>query len=266
MGIGKQLTDIDRGLEVVASFPELKDKPVIIGESDPEGCAACAARYYPQNAYRNGTVYSSYTAATFPRKLELAARRQVNLLGAVTWAFEFEDQPWFDGFRDLATNGVEKPVLNVFRMLGQMEGERVAAESSGARTLAEVTDQGVRGAPDVGVAATRGARRVTALVWHYHDDDVAGQEARVTFETTGLGAERVRLRHYRVDGVHSNSYEAWKRMGAPQQPSTAQVRQLERAAALELLESPRWIDARKGTARLEFDLPRQGVSLLELSG
>jgi hypothetical protein len=32
----------------------------------------------------------------------------VNLLGAVTWGFEFEDQPYFDGFRDLATNGIDK--------------------------------------------------------------------------------------------------------------------------------------------------------------
>ena len=50
-------------------------------------------------------MYSSYTAASFPRKYELAKRHGVRLLGIVTWAFEFEDQPWFDGFRDLATNG-----------------------------------------------------------------------------------------------------------------------------------------------------------------
>jgi xylan 1,4-beta-xylosidase len=265
MGIGKQLTDIDRGMEVVASFPEFKNKPIIIGESDPEGCAACSARYYPQNGYRNGTVYSSYTAASFPRKLDLAAQRGVNLEGAVTWAFEFEDQPWFDGFRDLATNGVEKPVLNVFRMLGLMAGERIAAESSGARPLAEVTASGVRGAADVGVAATRGPRRVTALVWHYHDDDVTGEDARVTVEAAGLGAERVRLRHYRVDAGHSNSYEAWKNLGSPQQPTAEQVRQLEKAAALALAESPRWLSAGKGSARVEFVLPRQGVSLLEFS-
>jgi xylan 1,4-beta-xylosidase len=55
-------------------------------------------------------MYSSYTAASFARKYDLAQSRGVNLAGAVTWAFEFEDQPWFRGFRDLATNGVDKPV------------------------------------------------------------------------------------------------------------------------------------------------------------
>jgi xylan 1,4-beta-xylosidase len=59
MGIANQLAVIRRGFEVIASYPELRDRPVILGESDPEGCAACSARVYPHNAYRNGTVYSS---------------------------------------------------------------------------------------------------------------------------------------------------------------------------------------------------------------
>lgn len=51
---------------------------------------------------------------------------EVNFLEAVTWAFEFENQPWFAGFRPLATNGVDKPVLNVSRMYGMMQGNRIA--------------------------------------------------------------------------------------------------------------------------------------------
>lgn len=70
-GFPTQLADIDRDFAVVAKFPQLKDKPIVIGESDPEGCAACQG---PQNGYRNGTVYSSYTAASFARKYELAEK------------------------------------------------------------------------------------------------------------------------------------------------------------------------------------------------
>ena len=148
MGSQYQLSDLDHGFATVASFPTLKHLPIIIGESDPEGCAACSSSSnYPQNAYRNGTVYSSYTAATFARKFDLAARHGVNLQGAVTWAFEFENQPYFDGFRDLATNGIDKPVLNVFRMFGRMGGDRVAARSSGAQELDSMVEKGVKGAP-----------------------------------------------------------------------------------------------------------------------
>ena len=75
-------------------------------------------------------MYSSYTAASFARKHDLAEKHGVNLEGALTWAFEFEDQPYFAGFRALATNGIALPVLNVFRMFGQMGGQRLAVEST----------------------------------------------------------------------------------------------------------------------------------------
>ncbi len=266
MGIQYQLRDIEEGFKVVASFPELKGKPVIIGESDPEGCAACPQRFHPQNAYRNGTVYSSYTAASFARKYLLAAKYGVNLEGAVTWAFEFENQPWFDGFRDLATNGVEKPVLNVFRMFGQMQGENVAVVSSGDAGLEEMAKAGVRGAPDVSAMAVKGERSLRVLVWHYHDDDVAGPAAEVEVEIRGVsgGNGRVRLRQARIDGEHSNAYAMWKAMGSPQPPSAAQVKELRKRAGLEWIDLPAWSEKRGGL-KLPLSLPRQGVSLLELN-
>lgn len=61
MGISRQLRSIDRGFQIATSFPEFRDLPIILGESDPEGCAACSARLYPQNAYRNGELYATYT-------------------------------------------------------------------------------------------------------------------------------------------------------------------------------------------------------------
>jgi xylan 1,4-beta-xylosidase len=259
MGIQNQLRMLEIGFGTIAKFPEYRAKPVIIGESDPEGCAACSARVYPQNAYRNGTLYSSYTAAAFARHYELAERHKINLLGAVTWAFEFEDQPWFDGFRDLATNGVEKPVLNVFRMYGLMGSERIAATSSHQAALDDMLRSGVRERPDVGVIASRGARSVTAMVWHYHDINAPGEEAEVELAISGLDVPRARLTHYRIDRNHSNSWEAWKQMGSPQSPTPQQIAALERAAALTTLNSPEWVDSNKP---LRFRLPRQGVSLL----
>ncbi|HKV38151.1 MAG TPA: beta-xylosidase, partial [Blastocatellia bacterium] len=49
MGISNQLSAISNGFQIVASFPEFRGTPIIIGESDPEGCAACPARMQPQN-------------------------------------------------------------------------------------------------------------------------------------------------------------------------------------------------------------------------
>jgi xylan 1,4-beta-xylosidase len=77
--------------------------------------------------------------------------------------------------------------------------------------------------------------------------------------------ERLSLHHYRVDAEHSNSYEAWKKMGSPQKPSTEQYGRLERAGQLRLFGSPEWLRATTGRVTLKFDLPRQGVSLLKLT-
>src|SRR4051812_8317781 len=99
MNMAVQLTDIYQGFKTVAASPKFKDLPIIIGECDPEGCAACSVDFNPQNAYRNGTMYSSYTAASYARIYDIAKELGVNIEGAVSWSFEFENQPWFAGFR-----------------------------------------------------------------------------------------------------------------------------------------------------------------------
>jgi xylan 1,4-beta-xylosidase len=40
MGISHQLKDIDGVFSIIASYPTFRDKPIVIGESDPERAAA----------------------------------------------------------------------------------------------------------------------------------------------------------------------------------------------------------------------------------
>jgi xylan 1,4-beta-xylosidase len=209
-------------------------------------------------------MYSSYTAAQLARTYELATLYKVNLAGSVTWAFEFEDQPYFDGFRDLATNGLAKPVLNVFRMLGRMRGDFVKVESSGALPLDVVRETGVRERPDINAIATRQGRSVAILVWNYHDDDLAAGPAHVELSVEGLSERRVTVEHNRIDADHSNAYEAWKRMGSPQTPTPAQYAQLEKSGQLAQIAPPQTLDVEGGRVRLTYALPRQGVSLFLL--
>jgi xylan 1,4-beta-xylosidase len=267
MGIAKNAGDVDQGFAIVRAFPKFQTLPIVLSESDPEGCAACSARVYPQNAYRNGALYASYTAAMIKNIFELADRRRTNIEGMLTWAFEFEDQPYFDGFRTLATNGIDKPVMNLFRMAALMRGDRVQTESSGRVALDTMLAEGVHGSPDVDALAVRSDRGISVLAWNYHDDDVPAAAAEVRLEIAGVPrtAARVLVRHYRIDETHSNAWTAWKAMGSPQHPAPEQYAALEAAGQLQLAESPRWVDVRGGAATLEFSLPRQAVSLLELS-
>ena len=260
MGIANQLQNIDAGFATIAEFPELKQKPVIIGESDPEGCAACQG---PQLGYRNGTMYSSYTAAVFARKFDLADKYGVNFEGALTWAFEFENQPYFAGFRILASNGIDLPILNVFRMFSKMSGKRLPVTGNADPGVEAIRTQGVRKDPDISALASLGAHKLALLIWHYHDDDLPGPDAAVEISLAGLPSitGKVRCSHFRIDAEHSNAFETWKRMGAPQNPSPDQYAQLERSGQLAQLEmDPVKIEQGKSTLRLK--LPRQAVSLL----
>jgi xylan 1,4-beta-xylosidase len=262
LGISNQLATIDEGFGIIASFPELKPKPIVIGESDPDGCAACQG---PQLGYRNTTMYSSYTAASFARKHDLAERHGVNLEGALTWAFEFEDQNYFAGFRVMASNGINLPVFNVFKMMSRMGAERIPAVSDGAVALDAIMKEGVRGKADVGALASRDAKKVTVLAWHYHDDDVAGPDATVTLALEGLALKngKAKLTHYRIDKTHSNAYTMWQQQGSPAKPSAAQYKALEAASELTTLQgAPASVDVKDGSASLPITLPRQAVSLV----
>jgi xylan 1,4-beta-xylosidase len=263
LGIAAQLKTIDTGFAMIAAVPELKGKPIVIGESDPDGCAACQG---PQLGYRNTTMYSSYTAAVFAHNYLLADRHGVNLEGALTWAFEFEDQPFFAGQRTLANNGLDLPVMNVFRMFSKMGGQRLATTSTGAVPLDAMIRDGVRGAPDVAAIASLEPGKLTVLAWHYHDDDVPGPDAalELALDHLPIAAHNAKLTHYRIDETHSNSFTEWKQLGAPTAPNEAQYAQMEKAGQLTRLEEPSTVRVENGTTTLKFTLPRQAVSLLVL--
>jgi len=261
MGIANQLRTIDQGFALVAAYPELKKKPIVIGESDPDGCAACQGS---QLGYRNTTMYSSYTAASFTRAYELAEKHGVNLEGVLTWAFEFENQPYFAGFRVLATNGIDLPVLNVFRMFAKMQGERVPVESDGGVALETIVKDGVREKADVSGFASADDKRLYLLLWHYHDDDLPGPDAAVQLTVNGLpsGAKRLVFEEYRIDADHSNAFTYWKKLGSPANPSPAEYAQIEKAGQLAKLATAGPIDVQAGVAHMNVTLPRQAVSLL----
>jgi xylan 1,4-beta-xylosidase len=266
MGIAKELDDADKGFEIIARH-KLNKLPVILSEADPEGCAACSMKVNPANGYRNGTLYPSYTAAAYKGLLDLADRRKVNLISMLSWSFEFENKDYFEGFRSLSTNGIDKPVLNFFRMAGLMKGARIAAVSNAAVPLDAKLEGGVGGQPDIDAMATAGGREAAVLLWNYQDEEKSAPPSPASVTVRGLPktAARVLVTYYRIDDTHSNAYTVWKAMGSPQKPSPEQIAELKSADGLELLESPRWKDADGGTVTIATAMPRHAVSLIQLS-
>jgi len=265
MGVAKELNDVDKGFEIIARH-KMSKLPIILSEADPEGCAACSMKVNPANGYRNGTLYPSYTAVAYKGLFELADRHKVNLLSMLSWSFEFEGKEYFEGFRSLATNGIDKPVLNFFRMAAMMKGRRVAVSSTGNIALDDIIAKGVREGGDVDALATADARQVAVMLWNYQDAERGGLSAPVTVDIKSLpkAVSRVRVSHYRIDDTHSNAYTVWKAMGSPQNPTTAQYAELKAKDGLQLLESPRWVDVKKGAITVSTDLPHHSISLLHL--
>lgn len=266
MGISEEMRDAAEGFGIVHSFSQFAHLPIVLSEADPEGCAACSARVYPQNAYRNDALYAAYEATVYKTLLTLAEEDGVKLQGMLTWAFEFEDQPYFEGFRALATNGIDKPVLNFFRMAGLMTGVRVKADSTGALSADSIVNNGVPGAADVDALAAKSDHDITVLIWNYRDQDEAGPPAEIQLNVSGIPqhAKRILVRHYRIDQNHSNSYTLWKQMGEPQHPTDEQYADLERAGYLQPLKGPIWIDRQRAES-LRFSLPFAALSLVQIS-
>ncbi len=266
MGIQNELKDADAGFALIASYPRFKKLPIILSEADPEGCAACSSKVNPANNYRNGTLYPAYTAAAFKGLFDLQDRHGVNLLSMLSWSFEFEDKDYFEGFRSLATNGVDKPVLNIFRMFALMSGNRVGTTSTGQVPLDSMIASGVRESSDVDALATKAEREAAVLVWNYNDVDGAANPVPVSVTIGGIPptVHRVLLEHYRLDDTHSNAYTVWQAMGSPQHPTAKQYAELQAAGQLQMLTSPDWLDVTDGHVVVSTSLPRQGSSLFHL--
>jgi xylan 1,4-beta-xylosidase len=266
MNMAVQLQDVTRGFEIINGFATLKKLPVIIGEFDPEGCAACSVQFNPQNAYRNGTMYSSYTAASFAQLYALANKYNINLRGAVSWSFEFEDQPWFAGFRDLATNGVDKPVLNVFRLFGMMKGKMLEVDNPGRLSLQQIVDSSVHGGkPYVDAIATLGTHELYVLCWNYQDDESKKSRELINLMLQNLPAGKIDIRTYLIDETHSNAYTLWKQLNSPQQVTADQFKQLEKAGKLQQDVPSKKLKVANGKAAYKFLLSGQAVQLLKIS-
>ena len=115
----------------------------------------------------------------------------------------------------MASNGIDKPVLNAFRMLGLLGNQRVKVTSSGALPPSDVVADGVRGKPDVNAIATRRDNEIAILVWNYHDDDLPAAAAPIDLVVEGLPANAARglSEHFRIDANHSNAFTAWQADG-----------------------------------------------------
>lgn len=267
MDLGAQLDFHRIGFETIAASEKFADAPVVISEADPDGCAACPSSIHRYLDYRNHPAYGAYEVAMMKRTLDLAEDVGVDLKGVLTWAFTFPGTPYFAGYRALSTNGITLPVLNAFKLLGQLNGRRLPLTSSGALLLDDILEQGVRSAADVDALAVRDGDKIQVLVWNYHDDLIPADPVEMTVElkVPSSYVQSARVNHQRVDESHGNAFSVWSAQGSPATPNEAQLAELHAAMDSLQFEPEHLVKVRDGSVSLSFQLPRFGVSLITLS-
>jgi xylan 1,4-beta-xylosidase len=270
----KQLPSLKRligqvklGLEIIGRYPSLKGKKCILSECDPDGMAAFGMWDNMNLEFRNTEYYPAYVIAAFRKLADLAEQygRQIDVL---TWAFMFEGERCFEGTRALTTQGIDKPILNLFRMLSHLGTRRLELKSTGRQDpLSYPDDWGTHEKPDIDGFATLSDNKVQILLYSHHDDwDISG-DYEVDLEVSGIPFEgsKATLSHFRLDGNHSNAYTEWLRRDRPKYPEGEDLEAIKGRESLELFEPESTVRLQKGTWQTIVSIPVNGISLLILS-
>lgn len=263
------LRDTHTGYAIISKYPGYNDLECVLSEIDPDGWAAGGAWDNINLNFRNTEYYPSFVAAAFDKVSRFARENEWDLR-LLSWAFMFVGERCFEGTRAFSTQGIDKAVLNLFRMYAKMGTQAIHFESSGTQDPLTYADKnGMDAAPDIsGFATLSGSKSLEVLVYNHHDDFDMEAVYPVEVEIANLPfeADSLTLRHYRIDREHSNAYAEWLRQGKPMYPPSGQYAAIKARDGLELLEPPRSIRPEKGSLRLSFDLPVHGISLLMITG
>lgn len=263
--VHRLVSQVKLGLETIREqgYGELE---VVLSEADPDGWAA-GGRFDNANLnFRNTEYYASYVASSYQQIRDLAAYMRMDVR-PLAWAFLFVGERCFEGTRSFSSQGIDKAIFNLFRMYARLGESRCRLASSHAVDVARLS-LAAREQEEVeisGLASIGKAGELKLLIQSHHDDWDERRSHSVEIEIRGLAKRRgYRVRHSRIDAVHSNAYAEWVRQGGPSYPSAEQREALLARSGLEQLEAIELLSSDEGSARLAIAMPSHAVSLLEL--
>lgn len=262
----KMLREVRAALAEVHSRPALSHVQCLADECDAS-VPAHLGRFDNANfEYRNSEYFAVFQCKLMKKLLDLDEITGARLRAATAWAFYIEGERCFEGTRSLVTRGIDKPVLNAYRMLARLGRLRLEASSDAAWSVTSLDNTEALGEEVDVLAARSDDGALSALIWR-HDDDQHRRDPKqrsITVRWRGLRDERYLLRHLRIDAEHSNSHSAWKSLGSPDYPDAAATEAVRRAGALTRIESDRHCNVINGELIVELEMPLSSVSCLEL--
>ena len=191
---------------------------IVLSEADPDGWAAGGMYDNINLVFRNTPYYASFVASGFHHIQQLADARGLDVR-PMSWAFVFPGERCFEGTRAFQTRGIDKPILNLFRMYALMGDTQIGFVSSAAVDINEFSEpyQGHK-QPEFNGFAAMSSRSIDILVYCHHDNIWADKsEYSLSMEITNIpfNNDKVKVLHYRIDDEHSNAYTVWKSVGSP---------------------------------------------------
>ncbi|MAU10279.1 MAG: beta-xylosidase [Anaerolineaceae bacterium] len=259
--------DVETGYQIINKYPELAKLECILSEIDPDGWAAGGAWDNANLNFRNTPYYASFVISAFDKVTQFALEKSWDLR-LLSWAFMFVGERCFEGTRTFSTQGIDKAILNLFRIYAFMGNDALLCESSASKNPLDYADEhGMEEKSDVSALATLHAdNRISILIYNHHDNWDLDGESTISLQVDHVPfSGEASLTHYRIDSDHSNAYSEWVRQGKPMYPSDAQYAAIKARDSLEMVEAPQQVAIRERSFTLEMSLPVHGISLVVIS-
>jgi len=263
-GPGRTFPDVNYMLEQQIRYADMRDEypkfkglPLHVEEWGESSGGTKGVSEQPSADIRNSQYGAAFLVTWVERHIRLRQKddRHVESFTFCASGYEKTRALDFMGYRTLDTkSGYHKPILNAYKLLSRLAPELVPCDT-------------VQSDGHVSAFATRGASKVTVMMTHFQNDQIDSrgvpQPVLLTIASPWPPGTKVTLRHWRIDGSHSNAYTAFKAMGSPRSPTPSESDAIKKRMGLELLEPARLMTG-ADWSRLAFDLPCNAVSLIEL--
>jgi len=168
----------------------------------------------------------------------------VSMMSYWTFSDVFEEQgvvktPFYGGYGLIAAGGIPKPAYNAFKLLHKLGDQRIALDSDSA------------------LLTRRRDGALVLAVWNYAPPGQSGSPRTVTLQLKNTKLRRATIAL--LDREHGDYHSAYEKIGSPQYPTQAQIRELRKATELPDPET-------RGLKNNELTiaLPAQSLAVIEL--
>ncbi len=257
------MSQLENYHQVIRNYPALCDVEILLDECDMAVATNYGVYDFPEFEMNNSEYYPVFVIRMAKSILDFTAERRLPAKLFTTWAYYFEGKRFFEGNRALFTNeNIKKPIFSAFTMFEKLGETRLKLE----RIQTEVGLNSQAFPQTDGLASLCSDGSLAILLWNF-DENVNRRDVdtiQLEIKNIPVDSERVLIERFQIDAQHSNSHAVWQELGAPQNPSTEQLRKIQEREVLEKVESTE-SRIEMGKVFYSLNLPLSATCLIRIS-